>query len=543
MKQNENPRFELIIHSALFITGIMLGIFLFGIYTYISYGAAIIMLISDAALVFIFSFIFWWKYKKNINDQIDELIENIESISKGQVINSSPSKQFYEVYEVLESLRIQLKRQNRTKDRIFKVINALAVNIQLENLLEALLPKVIEGTRSNWGAFYVASAVTNKLEIKASLGFSKNVYKEFDISIGEGFIGQAAQNNEIQVITDIPEDTIYSVRTFLGKVKPKSMMIVPISTQHELVGILVLASIYDYNEEQIEVIKSIRYYLGMSVSNAMTYERTERLSKELQFQNQLIQNMNDDLEEKVRERTDFLNNIINSIKDYAIVSMDKEGFITTWNKGAEILKGYKSEEIIGSHISIVYQEEDVKSGKVEMELKEAETEGEYIEYGWRTKKNGERFFADVIITPMYNKNNELIGFTNITKDITEIKNMEQALLHEKSFNKKLIENSTRALLIVDKEGIIKQSNEQISSLLGFSREEMAGKYFPDYFDNPDMVGKNLKEMIRRGNHGEWRWNIRDKDNIAHPVIVNANVLINSEGKAVEILLYLKMQEG
>ena len=65
--------------------------------------------------------------------------------------------------------------------------------------------------------------------------------------------------------------------------------------------------------------------------------------------------------------------------------------------------------------------------------------------GWRTKKNGEKFFADVIITPMYNKNNELIGFTNITKDITVMKNMEQALIHEKTFNQKLLESSTRAL--------------------------------------------------------------------------------------------------
>lgn len=540
MKQS--PKVEFIIYSALLVIGVLLGIILFYVYTCVSNGTAILMIIGDIFLIFAFSFISWWKYKKNVYGQLGELTRNIESISKGEVVKFAPSKAFVRVYDALESLSVHLKRQNRIKASIFNIINALAVNIQLEKLLEALLPKVIEGTRSNWGAFYIVSSVTNKLEIKASLGFSKNVYKEFDISIGEGFIGQAAQSNEIQIITDIPEDTTYCTRTFLGKVKPKSMMIVPISTQHELVGLLVLASITEYQEEQIEVIKSIRYYLGMSVSNAATYERMERLSKELQFQNQLIQNMNDELEEKVRERTDFLNNIINSIKDYAIVSMDEEGFITTWNKGAELLKGYKAEEIIGNHISILYPEEDVKSGKVDRELEIAQTEGEYVEYGWRTKKNGEKFFADVIITPMYNKNNELIGFTNITKDITVMKNMEQALIHEKTFNQKLLESSTRALLLVDKEGIIIQSNEQISTLLGFTKEEMKGKYFPDYFDNPEMVEKSLKDMIRRGSYGEWKWNIRDKGNNPRPVIVNAYGVMDQEGKVLEILLYLKNQD-
>ncbi|HHW68246.1 MAG TPA: PAS domain S-box protein [Epulopiscium sp.] len=538
----EHPKFEFIIHSVLLVIGVLLGVVLFYIHTYISDGIAILMIIGDVFLVLAFSFISWWKYKKNVYGQIDALMKNIESISKGEEADFTPSKAFEKVYNALESLRGHLKRQNRIKVKTFNIINALAVNIQLEKLLEDLLPKVIDATRSNWGAFYIASSVTNKLEIKASFGFSKNVYKEFDISIGEGFIGQAAQSNEIQIISDIPEDTAYCTRTFLGKIKPKSLMVVPISTQHELVGILVLASITDYQEEQIEVIKSIRYYLGMSVSNAMIYERTERLSKELQFQNQLIQNMNDELEEKVKERTDFLNNIINSIKDYAIVSMDKDGFITTWNKGAELLEGYKAEEIIGNHISTLYKDEDVKSGKVEKELEIAKTEGEYVEYGWRIKKNGENYFAEVLITPMYNKNNELIGFTNITKDITAMKNMEQALIYEKNFNQKLLESSTRALLLIDREGIIIQSNELISSLLGFTREEMKGKYFADYFDDPEMVDKSLKDMMRRGSLGEWKWNIRDKENNSLPVIVNAYEIMDHQGKGSEILLYLKIQE-
>ena len=537
----ESPKVEFIIYSTLLAIGVFLGAILFYVYTYISNGTAILILIGDVFLVLAFSFISCWKYRRDVYGQLDELVKNIESLSKGEAVHYTPSKAFARIYNALESLRVHLKRQSRIKSRIFNIIDALAVNIQLEKLLEALLPKVIEATRSNWGAFYIVSSVTNKLEIKASLGFSKNVYKEFDISIGEGFIGKAAQSNEIQIISDIPEDTAYCTRTFLGKVKPKCMMIVPISTQHELVGLLVLASIKEYQEEQIEVIESIRSYLGMSVSNAVTYERTEKLSKELQFQNQLIQNMNDELEEKVRERTDFLNNIINSIKDYAIVSIDKEGFITTWNKGAECLKGYKAEEVIGSHISMFYQEEDIKSGRVERELEIAKAEGKYVEYGWRTKKNGEKFFADVTIIPMYNKNNDLIGFTNITKDITVMKTMEQTLIHAKNFNQKLLESSTRALLLIDMEGIVLQSNDQLTSLLGFTKEEMKGKYFPNYFDDPEMVDKSLKDMIRRGRHGEWKWNIRDKENNPHPVVINAYEIMDYEGKVQELLLYLKSQ--
>jgi PAS domain S-box-containing protein len=540
MKQEST--YSIFIQIGFMILGVLLGVISYGVYLHASPFFGVLLIVLDIMIIAGILLGVRWSSERKIAMYLDELAANIKKVSDGEQIFSieaNASKGVKMLHESIETLRKNMKQQNRTKDIVLKIANTLAVNIELEKLLNELLPKVIEGTRSNWGAFYILNQVTGKLEIKASLGFSNNVYKQFDIAIGEGFIGQAAQCKKVKIVQDIPDDTVYVSRTFIGKIKPKAMMTIPIMTQGELVGILVLASIYEYTNEQLEIVKVIRYYLGMAISNGLTYERTQRLSNELQFQNQLIQNLNDELEDKVRERTDFLNNIINSIKDYAIVSMDQDGFITTWNKGAEILKGYSANEVIGNHISVIYLESDVVSGKIERQLQIAEKEGEYVEYGWRSKKDGQKFFADVIITPMYNKNNELIGFTNITKDITVIKNMEQALLYEKTFNKKLLENSTRALLLVSQEGIIQDSNVQTEKMIGFTKEELIGKMIKDYFDHGEEVEKNLREIIRRSNRAEWKLIIRDRDNREHAVIVNANVVTDNDGVVKGVLLYLK----
>ena len=104
----------------------------------------------------------------------------------------------------------------------------------------------------------------------------------------------------------------------------------------------------------------IKYYVGVAINNGITYERTMRLTNELKFQNKLIQNLNEELEKKAEERTFFLNNIVDSIKDYAIYAMDKNGIVLAWNKGAEIIMGYKKDEICGKSIKNIYSAEEAE---------------------------------------------------------------------------------------------------------------------------------------------------------------------------------------
>ena len=119
--------------------------------------------------------------------------------------------------------------------------------------------------------------------------------------------------------------------------------------------------------------------------------------------------------------------MIDQIKDYALFMLDTTGHIATWNRGAQNIKGYTPDEIIGHHFSQFYPDEDNKAGKPAMELREAIKQGHYVDEGWRIKKDGSRFWALVIITPVYNETGELIGFSKVTKDLTEQKMAEEEL--------------------------------------------------------------------------------------------------------------------
>ena len=131
-------------------------------------------------------------------------------------------------------------------------------------------------------------------------------------------------------------------------------------------------------------------------------------------------------EERLRLSEGKFRRLIENVKDYGIFMLDKNGHITTWNRGAKRIKGYSSEEIIGKHFSVFYPEDDIRAGKPEIELKIATGEEEkFEEVGWRLKKDGERFLAHVTIAVIKNENDEVMGFTKITRDLSEKKKLEE----------------------------------------------------------------------------------------------------------------------
>src|SRR5688500_12566179 len=131
--------------------------------------------------------------------------------------------------------------------------------------------------------------------------------------------------------------------------------------------------------------------------------------------------------------------LIQSIKDYAIFMLNTEGVISSWNEGAKRIKGYNADEIIGKHFSIFYTQEDLEDKKPQWELRIAIATGKYEEEGWRLRKDGSKFWANVIITTVYNEKGHHIGFSKITRDLTERKNSEEKLRRSEERNRLLVE--------------------------------------------------------------------------------------------------------
>jgi len=119
--------------------------------------------------------------------------------------------------------------------------------------------------------------------------------------------------------------------------------------------------------------------------------------------------------------------VLNSIKDYGIFMLDADGCIQSWNPGAQRISGYTSEDIIGQHFSIFYTQEDKDDGKPARELRIAAAEGKYEEEGWRVRKDGTLFWSNVIISPIFDKDQVLLGYSKVTRDLTERRNAEERL--------------------------------------------------------------------------------------------------------------------
>jgi len=110
---------------------------------------------------------------------------------------------------------------------------------------------------------------------------------------------------------------------------------------------------------------------------------------------------------------------IESVRDYALLILDTEGHVTTWNRGAEAIKGWTAAEIIGKHFSSFYPPEAIADGLPQRELVGAEQEGRYEDEGWRIRKDGSRFWANVVITALRDSDGTLIGFAKVTRDLSE----------------------------------------------------------------------------------------------------------------------------
>lgn len=156
---------------------------------------------------------------------------------------------------------------------------------------------------------------------------------------------------------------------------------------------------------------------------------------------------------------------IQGVKDYAIFMLDPDGRIVNWNDGAQAITGYTAEEAIGKHFSCFYPAEDISAGKPQSELQRATEQGMVEDEGWRIRKDGSRYWSNVIITAIREDNGKILGFTKVTRAITEQKREEARLAA-------LLEAAPDAMVVVNKDGKIVLGNSQVERTFGYKQEEL-----------------------------------------------------------------------
>ncbi|HYX23421.1 MAG TPA: ATP-binding protein [Thermoanaerobaculia bacterium] len=155
-------------------------------------------------------------------------------------------------------------------------------------------------------------------------------------------------------------------------------------------------------------------------------------------------------EESLRQSKELFRLLVEGVTDYAIFLLDPNGIVTTWNLGAERIKGYGAQEVIGRHFSVFYPEEAVARGWPEYELKVAAAEGRFEDYGWRLRQDGSQFWANVVITALHNRG-RLLGFSKVTRDLTERKRAEEELQQERDLLEERVQERTAELTRLEQE--------------------------------------------------------------------------------------------
>jgi PAS domain S-box-containing protein len=224
--------------------------------------------------------------------------------------------------------------------------------------------------------------------------------------------------------------------------------------------------------------------------------------------------------------------LVESVRDYAIFLLDPTGHVRSWNAGAERIKGYSAQQIIGKHFSVFYPPDVAATGKCDFELEVATREGRFEEEGWRLRRDGSRFWANVVITALRDPQGILVGFAKVTRDLTARRHAE-----EEAQRFQLLVESVKdyAIFILDPRGHVSTWNTGAERIKGYTAQQIIGKHFSIFYPlDVASTGKcdfELELAAREGRFEEEGWRLRrDGSRLWASVVITA--LRNPEGDLV-----------
>ncbi len=241
-------------------------------------------------------------------------------------------------------------------------------------------------------------------------------------------------------------------------------------------------------------------------------------------------------QEALRESERRFRLLVEGVVDYAIYMLDPGGIITNWNAGAERMKGYRPDEIIGQHFSRFYGKEDRAAGLPARVLETAEREGRYEAEAWRIRKDGSRFWASVTLDAIRDESGELLGFAKITRDITERRAAQEALRESERQLRLLVRGVTDyALYMLDPNGVVTSWNAGGERLKGYTADEIVGQHFSRFYTEHErsagLPARALHIAAAEGRFEAEGWRVR-KDGSLFWANVIVDPIFDDDGSLV-----------
>jgi PAS domain S-box-containing protein len=214
-----------------------------------------------------------------------------------------------------------------------------------------------------------------------------------------------------------------------------------------------------------------------------------------------------------KSNNELYHRMIEEIQDYAIILLDRNGFIQNWNKGAEKIKLYTEAEATGKHFSMFYLEEDLARNLPSILIEEARQTGRAGQEGWRKRKDGTRFWGSITITALHDDDNNVIGFSKVTRDLTDKKMAEDFLkMSEERYHQMIAEVQDYAIILLNEHGIIENWNAGAQNIKGYRAAEVVGKKFEIFYTPEDRENKLpdrlLDEARKTGKAVQEGWRVR-----------------------------------
>jgi PAS domain S-box-containing protein len=273
--------------------------------------------------------------------------------------------------------------------------------LRLDDLLSELIKRIQQALDTDTVVILLVSEDGTELVVRAAYGLEQEVAAGVRIPMGQGVAGRIATQREPVLVEDLATVEISS--PILRQKGLQSLLGVPLVVDGKVIGVVHVGTYPPrrFTEDETRLLRLVADRIGIAIDHARLYE-AEKAAR--------------GAAETAERRFRLL---VDGVPDYALYLLDAEGRVVNWNAGAERLKGYRAEEIIGRHFSIFYPREDVQSGAPQEALTRAAADGRHEEERWRIRKNGGRFWATLVVTALRDDDGKLLGFATLTHDLTE----------------------------------------------------------------------------------------------------------------------------